>query len=56
MVHIIENCGCVADIGDVNWGFDFAPTLGNFEDNASDLGVKMILNLAVSSVKYKIVR
>jgi hypothetical protein len=56
MVHIIENCGCVADIGDVNWGFDFAPTLGNFEYNASDLRVKMILNLAVSSVKYKIVR
>ena len=28
-MHIIKNCGCVAVVRDVNWGFDLAPSLCN---------------------------
>jgi len=53
MMHIIKNCGCVAVVRDVNWGFDLAPSLCNLEDYAPHLRVKMVLYLAVTSAKKK---
>lgn len=52
-MHIIKNCGCVAVVLDVNWGFDLAPSLCNLEDYAPHLRVKMVLYLAVTSAKKK---